>query len=80
MRGKKCNKALYSEGLNMKRCKEENNMNGNGEHSPRTPVNCYSTHGVRLQLSLGVGNRQSRNSNKCWADKGWEDFKVIGNG
>lgn len=45
-----------------------------------TLLNCYSTQDVRLQLSLGVGNRQSRKSSKSWVDKGWEVFKVIGKG
>lgn len=45
-----------------------------------THLNCYSTQDVSLQLSLGVGNTQSRKSSKCWVDTGWEVFKVIGNG
>lgn len=76
-RKRKTTKLNTLRSLNVERCEEEKNMKGNWEH----PLpNCYSTQDVRLQLSLGAGNRQSWKSSKCRVDKGWEVFKVIGKG
>lgn len=64
----------------MERCKDEKEYEGKLRTFPEDSTRLLFKLDVRLQLSLGVGNRQSRKSSKCLVDKGWEVFKVIGIG